>query len=252
VAQLQQADLRNRLLRALAPDDFLALQPALRREDMAVRRIMIAAHTTIETVYFVEAGIVSVTNDGMRGRVEIGLIGREGLVGAAPVLLGDDRTPYTHFVQAPGRMLAIDAPALLGAVEARPAMRLMLLRYIHTHFAQTAQTAFANARGNTPMRLARWLLMYQDRSDSDAVMVTHEFMSLMLGVERPGVTAALRRLEGDGFVRKHRGLVEIVDRDGLLQLAGDSYGTAEAEYDRLIGELGTGGAGTPMAPSRGP
>ncbi|MCJ2143274.1 Crp/Fnr family transcriptional regulator [Methylobacterium sp. E-066] len=240
MAQLQQADLGNRLLRALAPDDFLALQPALRPEDMAVRQILIAPKTKIETAYFVETGIVSVTNDGARGRVEIGLIGREGLVGAAPVLLGDDRTPYTHFVQAPGHMLSIDARVLLGVVEARPAMRLVLLRYIHTHFAQTAQTAFANARGNTPMRLARWLLMYQDRSDGDAVMVTHEFMSLMLGVERPGVTAALRRLERDGFVRTHRGLVEIIDREGLLDLAGDSYGTAEAEYDRLIGGFGAG------------
>ncbi|SFL32319.1 Crp/Fnr family transcriptional regulator [Methylobacterium pseudosasicola] len=246
--QLQQADLRNRLLRALAPEDFAALQPALRPDDMAIRQILIAPRTPIETVHFLEAGIVSVTNDGARGRVEIGLIGREGLVGAAPILLGDDRTPYTHFVQAPGLMLSIEARVLLGVMEERPAVRLPLLRYIHTYFAQTAHTAFANARGNTAMRLARWLLMYQDRSDGDTVMVTHEFMSLMLGVERPGVTAALRMLERDGFVRKHRGLVEIVDREGLLDLAGDSYGMAEAEYDRLIDGLGDDG-GIPVAPS---
>ncbi|MCJ2127105.1 Crp/Fnr family transcriptional regulator [Methylobacterium sp. J-077] len=250
MAQLQQADLRNQLLRALAPEDFAALQPGLRPEDMPVRQVLIAPHTKIETVHFVEAGIVSVTNDGTRGRVEIGLIGREGLVGSAPILLGDDRTPYTHFVQAAGHMLSIDARELLRVAEERPALRLLLLRYIHTYFAQTAQTAFANARGNTSMRLARWLLMYQDRSDGDTVKVTHEFMSLMLGVERAGVTTALRRLEQDAFVRKHRGLVEIIDREGLLGLAGDSYGMAEAEYDRLIDGLGAGARGcNPLTPS---
>ncbi|MCJ2058241.1 Crp/Fnr family transcriptional regulator [Methylobacterium sp. J-048] len=237
MAHLRQADLRNRLLRALEPEDFEALQDALRPEDMLLRQQLISPHTKIETVYFVEAGIVSVTNDGASGRVEIGLIGREGLVGGSSILLGDDRTPYTHFVQAAGRMLAIDAQVLLAVAEARSTIRFLLLRYIHTHFAQTAQTAFANARGNTAMRLARWLLMYHDRSDGDAVTVTHEFMSLMLGVERPGVTRALRVLERDGLVRTYRGLVEIIDRNGLLSLVGDSYGTAEAEYDRLIGGL---------------
>jgi CRP-like cAMP-binding protein len=234
VAHLRQVDLRNRLLRALNPRDFEALQAALRLEDMPLRQVLIAPRTKIETVYFVESGIVSVTNDGVSGRVEIGLIGREGLVGASPILLGDDRSPHTHFVQAAGHMLSVDAHMMLAIAETRPAMRVLLLRYIHTHFAQTAQTASANARGNTAMRLARWLLMYQDRSEGDTVMVTHEFMSLMLGVERPGVTRALRALEDDGLVRTHRGLVVIIDRDGLLGLVGDSYGTAEAEYDRLI------------------
>lgn len=234
MAHLRQVDLRNRLLRALNPRDFEALQAALRLEDMPLRQVLIAPRTKIETVYFVESGIVSVTNDGVSGRVEIGLIGREGLVGASPILLGDDRSPHTHFVQAAGHMLSVDAHMMLAIAETRPAMRVLLLRYIHTHFAQTAQTASANARGNTAMRLARWLLMYQDRSEGDTVMVTHEFMSLMLGVERPGVTRALRALEDDGLVRTHRGLVVIIDRDGLLGLVGDSYGTAEAEYDRLI------------------
>lgn len=235
MVHLRQADLHNRLLRALDPEDFAVLQPALRPEDMLLRQMLIAPHTRIDTVYFVESGIVSVTNDGASGRVEIGLIGREGLVGASPILLGDDRTPYTHFVQAAGHMLTVDAQVLLKLAEARPAMRRLFLRYIHTHFAQTAQTAFANARGNTATRLARWLLMYHDRSAGDVVTVTQEFMSLMLGVERPGVTQALRVLQRDGLVRTHRGLVRIVDRDGLLRLVGDSYGTAEAEYDRLIG-----------------
>ncbi|MCB4805386.1 CRP-like cAMP-binding protein [Methylobacterium brachiatum] len=234
MAPLQQADIRNRLLRALPPEDFAVLQPALRAQAMRLRHVLIASHTTIETVYFPEDGFVSITSDAPSGRVEIGLIGREGLVGAAPILLDDDRSPHTHFVQMAGHMLSIDVPRLRAEVERRPALRRLLQRFIQAQFVQTAQTAFVNARGNTATRLARWLLMCHDRVDGDQITVTQDFMSFMLGVERPGVTAALRSLEMAGSVRKRRGSVEITDRDGLLDYAGDSYGVAEAEYARLI------------------
>jgi CRP-like cAMP-binding protein len=201
---------------------------------MLLRQVLIAPHTAIEAAYFPEEGFVSITLDGENGRVEIGIVGREGVVGVGPILLGDGRSPHTHFVQMAGRMVSIDADALRTAVEGRPALRLLLLRYIQIQFVQTAQTAFTNARGNTATRLARWLLMCHDRVEGDEITVTQDFMSFMLGVERPGVTAALRALQKDSFVRKHRGKVEILDRDGLLDLAGDSYGGAEVEYARLI------------------
>ncbi|MCJ2011879.1 Crp/Fnr family transcriptional regulator [Methylobacterium sp. J-076] len=234
MADLRQNDLRNRLLRALAPEDFAALIPALRPMEMTLRQVLISANTEIKAVHFVEAGIVSITSDAASGRVEIGLLGREALVGAAPVLLDDDRSPHTHFVQAAGRMLSVEADALRIEVARRPALRRLLHRYIQTQLVQTAQTAFANARGSTPNRLARWLLMCHDRSESEEIMVTQEFMSLMLGVERPSVTMALRTLEKDGLVAKRRGRVAIIDRDRLLDLAGDGYGLAETEYARLI------------------
>ncbi|WP_313901169.1 Crp/Fnr family transcriptional regulator [Methylobacterium sp. J-048] len=201
---------------------------------MPLRHVLIPSHTTIETAYFPEAGFVSVTSDQPSGRVEIGLIGREGLVGASLTLLGDARSPHIHFVQMAGHMLSIDVAVLQAEVEQRPALRRVLHRSIQAQFVQTAQAAFANARGNTATRLARWLLMCHDRIDGDQITVTQDFMSFMLGVERPGVTAALKSLEKDGLVRKHRGTVEIADRDGLLDHAGDSYGGAEAEYARLI------------------
>ncbi|MCJ2124061.1 Crp/Fnr family transcriptional regulator [Methylobacterium sp. J-077] len=231
---LQQSNVSNKLLLALSPEDFASLQPALRVEPMLLRQVLIAPHTAIETAYFPEEGFVSITLDGENSRVEIGLVGREGVVGASPILLGDGRSPHTHFVQMAGRMLSIDAYALRTAVEGRLALRLLLHRYIQIQYVQTAQTAFTNARGNTATRLARWLLMCHDRAGGDEITVTQDFMSFMLGVERPGVTAALRALQKDGFVRKHRGKVEILDRDGLLDLAGDSYGGAEVEYARLI------------------
>ncbi|MCJ2122981.1 Crp/Fnr family transcriptional regulator [Methylobacterium sp. J-077] len=234
MAPLQQPDVRNRLLRALSPEDFGALQPALRVQEMPLRHVLISSHTVIETVYFPEEGFVSITTDEPSGRVEIGLIGREGLVGASPILLDDDRSPHTHFVQMAGHMLSIDVAVLRAEVEQRPALRRLLHRFIQAQFVQTAQTAFANARGNTATRLARWLMMCHDRIDGDQITVTQDFMSFMLGVERPGVTAALRTLEKAGFVQKRRGSVEITDREGLLDYAGDGYGAAEAEYARLI------------------
>ena len=234
VSLLQQSDVRNKLLLALSPDDFASLQPALRVQSMLLRQVLIAPHTAIEAAYFPEEGFVSVTLDGENGRVEIGIVGREGVVGASPILLGDGRSPHTHFVQMGGRTLRVDADVLRTAVEGRPALRLLLHRYIQIQYVQTAQTAFTNARGNTVTRLARWLLMCHDRIDDNMVTVTQDFMSFMLGVERPGVTASLRALQKDSFVRKHRGKVEILDRDGLLDLAGDSYGGAEVEYARLI------------------
>ncbi|TXN71168.1 Crp/Fnr family transcriptional regulator [Methylobacterium sp. WL6] len=234
MANLRQAGVRNRLLRALPPEDFAALVPALHPEAIPLRRVLISSNTQIATVHFVEAGIVSVTSDAPSGRVEIGLHGREALVGAAPVLLDDDRSPYTHFVQAAGHVLAIDVSDLRAEVALRPTLRGLLHRYIQAQIIQTAQTAFANARGGTPTRLARWLLMCHDRGEGDEITVTQEFMSLMLGVERPGVTMAMRTLEKDGLVAKRRGRVQIIDRERLLDLAGDGYGLAETEYARLI------------------
>jgi len=231
---LQQSDVRNKLLGALSPVDFASLQPALRTQPMHLRQVVISPHTAIAAAHFPEVGLVSVTLDGENGRVEIGLVGQEGVVGAGPILLGDDRSPHTHFVQMAGHMLSIDAEALRTAVEGHPDLRRLLHRFIQVQYAQTAQTAFANARGNTVTRLARWLLMCHDRVEGDQITVTQEFMSFMLGVERPGVTAALKSLQQDDFVRKYRGSVEILDRDGLLDLAGDSYGGAEVEYARLI------------------
>ena len=118
-------------------------------------------------------------------------------------------------------MLSTDAAVLRVEVERRPVLRGVLHRFIQAVFVQTAKTAFVNVRGNTAVRLSRWLPMCHDRIDSDQITVTQEFMSFMLGFERPGVTGALRVLAESSFVRKHRGSVAIISRDGQLDLAGD-------------------------------
>jgi CRP-like cAMP-binding protein len=158
-----------------------------------------------------------------------GIIGREGLVGV-PIVLGVDRSPHGFLVQAEGKALRI-ATADLRAINAeRPAIHAVLMRYVHALMVQTASTAFSNASFTIEARLARWILMTRDRLDSEELPLTHEFLSMMLGVRRPGVTVAVQILEGNGLIRATRGRITVLDRKKLEELADSAYGLAEAEY----------------------
>jgi hypothetical protein len=110
------------------------------------------------------------------------------------------------------------------------------MRALHCHGARpcAGQTALSNVAAVLPQRLARWLLMCQDRVNSKHIPITHEFLSVMLGVQRPGVTIALNELEGRGFIKGERGTVSILDRPSLIKLTNGAYGMAEAEYERLF------------------
>jgi CRP-like cAMP-binding protein len=125
---------------------------------------------------------------------------------------------------------------LKDTIDERPSLHRLLLRYAQALNVQTSVTAFANANHTLEMRLARWLLMCHDRLDGDDIEITHEFMAMMLGVRRAGVTTSLHILEGNRLIRSTRGLVTVRDRDGLEKLADDAYGLPEAEYVRLMAE----------------
>jgi hypothetical protein len=106
--------------------------------------------------------------------------------------------------------------------------------YAQAFLAQTSQTALANGRGKLAERLARWLLMWHDRLQDDNISITHEFLAVLLGVRRPGLTLTLHVLEGKGLIKASRNLIRIADRAGLEKAADGFYGIPEAEYDRLI------------------
>ena len=110
----EQATCRNRLLRALSPADFARLGPHLQRVTVELRQTLIVPNEPIRTLFFPESGYVSMVSESS-GKVEVGMIGREGLVGALPVLLGSDTTPYPHFVQSPGEMLCITLRICVGS-----------------------------------------------------------------------------------------------------------------------------------------
>ncbi|MGO4524943.1 Crp/Fnr family transcriptional regulator [Microvirga sp. 2MCAF35] len=234
MVQPDQSSLRNQLLRALAPEDFALVGPYLEPVALPKGKVLIEPNQPIEYVYFAESGVASVValNSDYRP-VEIAIVGWEGLVGPS-VILGVDRTPHQSFFQMEGEGYRIATSHLTQALEASRTLLDLLLRYIHVVTVQTAATAMSNGDSVLSERLARWLLMCHDRVEGNELALTHEFLSLMLAVRRPGVTEAIHLLEGTGMIRARRANITILDRERLEETAGDSYGVPEAEYERLI------------------
>ena len=196
---------RNRLLAALAPAALETLRPHLFGPvELAQGQTLHRRGYPVADVFFPEAGLASLTAGTMDGDVEVGLTGREGLVGAAVLLDPEAVAVHEAFVQIPGAAWRVPTSALRGAVEQSPTLREHLLRYVQSLMVQSGQTAACNARHSVPQRLARWLLMAHDRVDGDELALRQEAVSLMLGVRREGVSvaaggsAARRRLRKRG------------------------------------------------------
>lgn len=224
----------NLLLQSLPEDELAALQPHFERVELKLGQILADPKTPIEHVFFPIDGIcsvIAVNNNGIH--IEAGLIGREGFHGAS-VLLRVDHSAYQVIVQGAGRALKISVKNLIAATRTCETLNTVLLRFLHTFHLQTAHTSLANGHYKVEQRLARWLLMYQDRLGAVQIPITHEFLSLMLAVRRSSVTEALHLLEGKHVIRSTRGQVKIVSRAGLEEVAAGSYGTPEEEYERLI------------------
>lgn len=232
--QLQRSSIRNKLIRALTPEDFLLLQPHLEPIRLDLRAILFEAGQPIPLVIFPDRGTVSLLANTEEGRFEVGVVGPEGFVGV-PVALGIDTSPHTSMVQGSGEGLALPPEPLRAALDRSPSLRGVLLRYVHTLMTQIAETAHANAGFPIEARLARWVLISHDRIGHDELPLTHEFMALMLGTRRPGVTLAVQNLEGSRLIKATRGRITVLDRAGLELLAGDAYGLAVAEYARAFG-----------------
>jgi len=233
MSPIQQNTVRNRILAALKPEDFALLQPKLEPVRLELRQMTYQPNELIEHVYFIERGITSVLADASEGRVEVGMIGSEGMAGL-PVLLGSDHSPYAFMVQAEGDALRLPAADMKAAYQENPGINAVIGRYIHAFLLQVAQTAYANATLNVEARLARWILMTQDRLQRDDLPLTHDFLSMMLAVRRPGVTTATHVLEGGRLIKATRGQIKVLDRERLVHLADNTYGVAEAEYERLM------------------
>jgi CRP-like cAMP-binding protein len=232
---LSQSSVRNRLLRAMSPEAFARLTPHLEPVPLIVKQVLVEPNQPIEHVHFMEDGLASVVAISLDNeRLEVGHIGREGMTGE-PVILLIDQTPHQTFIQVAGSGLRMRAEDLAAAMEASPPLKVLLLRWVQALMIQTAQSALANGRYTIQERLARWLLMCHDRLNGDDLPLTHEFLSLMLGVRRSGVTEALHVLEGVSIVKTSRGHIHLLDRGRLKEIAGGCHGLAEAEYGRLIG-----------------
>jgi CRP-like cAMP-binding protein len=151
-----------------------------------------------------------------------------------PLVLGTDRPAHATFIQIAGQGLRMPASDLRAAMDHSTTMRAMFMKYVQVLVVQTAHTAIANSVGKLHERLARWLLMAHDRVDADKLVLTHEFLSIMLAVRRAGVTEAVGKLEEKELIACRRGVVTVLDRKGLEKTAGTFYGTPEREYRRLV------------------
>jgi CRP-like cAMP-binding protein len=187
----------------------------------------------IDHVYFPQEGMVSLVQPLQEAMIEVGMIGKEGFVGV-PVLLGADTSPLEAMVQIPGSALRIEASAFREEARRSTALSGLLLRYAQALQVQISLSAACNGRHTLPERLARWLLTARDRAPSDELPLGHEFLSMMLGVRRAGVTVALGTLKTAGLIRNTHGRVTIVDRHGLEATSCECYRVVRNEYERLL------------------
>ncbi|MCF6371282.1 Crp/Fnr family transcriptional regulator [Rhizobium halophilum] len=223
----------NHLLKQLSSQDAALLTPMLEHVDLKQNDTLFEPLQEIPYVYFFNGGLsseVATNADGQR--IEVGCIGNEGF-SSVPVVLGAGSSPHRSFMQAGAPALRIRSADLRGAMAASPTLSSLLMRFAHVFMCQIAATALADGRYKVEQRLARWLLMSQDRLGRE-LPLTHDFLSLMLGVRRPSVTDALHVLEGERAITAERMLIKVRDRSRLETFAGDAYGAPEAEYRRVI------------------
>ncbi len=196
--------------------------------DLPVHRPLEGRNRRIDYVYFIEAGFASVVADGSgKPGIEVGIIGREGMTGLA-IVMGYQRASHDTYIQAAGTGQRIRAGKLREADERSNTLHRATLRYAHAFLVQTTTTALANGRSKIEERLARWLLMANVAVlDGDRLPLTHEFLSLMLGVRRSGVTIALQALERKRLISRKRGNILILNRKGLEKQSNGAYLTSE-------------------------
>ncbi|WP_338664812.1 Crp/Fnr family transcriptional regulator [Pararoseomonas sp. SCSIO 73927] len=229
---------RNRLLSALPRDLLAQLWPRLEPVELALHEVLHEVGKPIAFVLFPETSSVSMLaylEDG--DAAEVGIIGREGIIGIA-VLLGAGRDDLEALVQNPGTALRMEAGAFRDALDAHPAFRALLLRYAHVHHTQVARTAACNAHHSIEQRFARWLLISHDGAEGDTFPMTQEFLSMMLGVRRAGISSSAAGLRRAGMIDYAAGQMTVTDRPGLESVACECYGVARRASDRLFGPPG--------------
>lgn len=245
----------NHLLRAISADDFRLFGDGLEPLTVPLHNDLAIAGVPLTHVVFLESGVISVVATTPAGRqAEVGLIGREGMMGAS-VVNDNDVSAFSCFMQISGVGHRLPVARLRQALAASATLRAVLGRYCQSFMVQVSHSALAYAVYSLDERLARWLLMSHDRVGGTDVTMTHEFLSLMLGVRRAGVTVALQAIEKDGLIVARRGVVTIIDRAGLEARAAGSYGAPETEFQRLLGvdfRRSATGAGAGVAPGQRP
>jgi CRP-like cAMP-binding protein len=231
---LERDQRTNRLLTLLSADDYDRLRPHLTKSGWENKQMLYGASRPIEQVYFPIDGVASLVltmQDGFG--VEVGTIGSEGMVGL-PVILGDTSAPSSVYVQVPGRALKMDARVFRTELARSSTLKVVALRYAHAFFNQVAQSAACAHHHKIEQRCCRWLLMTRDRMPSDEFLLTHEFLGMMLGVQRASVSLVMNALQKAGVIRYARGRVTILNRRALHDRVCECYEISKLDFDRLL------------------
>lgn len=226
--------MENGVLRALGPAIVASLAPCLEEIDLSAGLTLFRAGSRMHHLVFPLSGLISNIASAGADRIEVGLIGWEGVLGASGLLRAES-SPVDAVVQISGRALQVSFADLEHLTDGKAALSSAVYKYLTFLLMQICYTSLANGRGTVERRLGRWLLMAHDRLLGDEVPLTHEFLAHMLGVRRPGVTVSLQVMEGHGAIRSKRSSIVIRDREKLKELAGDGYGPSESLYHRLFG-----------------
>lgn len=233
-AQATSPSSQNRLLAALPAADYARLAPHLETVNMKRGEVLYHTNRPIEYVYFPLRSMTSVvTTTAAGGAIEVGVIGHEGMTGIS-VVLGVNRSPAEMMVQLPNAAEQLAAEVLLAEFRRGGALQKLILRYTNATLVMVAQSAACNRLHHIAERLARWLLMCRDRIVSDELPLTHEFLAMMLGIRRAGVTETALTLQAEGLIRYKRGLITITDGPGLEEFACECYGIVRAEFDSMF------------------
>lgn len=236
VAQMyDESKLNNRLLKRLPPDILNSIYSSLEPVTLERGQVIVRANQPIDYLYFLCGGISSVIAVTTRGQLaEAGMVGREGFSPTSGAV-GATTSIHEVIMQVSGYGYRIAVSAAQAEINRNSVFASLLARYIQTFASQVSYTVWANVNLHIHERLARWLLMSHDRVDGDEIILTHDFIALMLGVRRPSITTGLHLLEGKKLVRSERGRITIRDRRGLEDFAGEAYGKPEEEYSQLFG-----------------
>jgi CRP-like cAMP-binding protein len=213
----------NRLLLALSSGNLKRLMPELEQVRCEPEQVLLDADSALDHVYFPDSGVVSIVAVYSDGSViEMATIGREGCTGLQAVF-GAKRSSVRFLVQLPGSAARMSRSAFTRAMQSMPSFRNLIVTYVEAFLEQVLVSVACNGAHSLKQRLARWLLMMRDRSDDDTLVITHNLLAEMLGVHRPTITNAIRKLEQAHLVKYGRGQVTILDRPRLMKASCECY-----------------------------
>ncbi|MBW4429279.1 MAG: Crp/Fnr family transcriptional regulator [Nostoc desertorum CM1-VF14] len=225
----------NLLLAALPPDVYEHLKNKMEQVELSYGEILNRPGEAIEEVYFPLTSLISVTITMMDGStVEAGVVGSREMVGINAFMGGQETTQTQYIVQVPGKAVKMKAHLLLHEFDTNKSLRDVMLKYTQAYIAQISQNVACNRIHTIEKRMARWLLESSDRLYSDELILSHEFLSHMLGVRRSGITETAHILEKKGLIECSRKKIKTINRQGLQEASCECYRVIKEEYDRLL------------------